>query len=55
MLNQLGKYQVKYMNVYVEPLINVLLKLWARITMYDISRSIGHKFLVPWNTCMDNS
>ena len=38
MFNQIGKYQVKYMNVYIEHLINELLKLWAGITMYDASR-----------------
>ena len=44
MLNdQLGKYQVKYMNVYIEPLIDDLLNLWDDITMYDISRPIGQK------------
>ena len=44
MLNdQLGKYQVKDMNVYIEPLFDELLKLWACITMYDIYRPIGHK------------
>ena len=31
------------MNVYIEPLINELLNLWAGITMYDISRPIGQK------------
>jgi hypothetical protein len=41
MLNQLGKYQFKDMNVYIEPLIDELLELWKGITMYDISRSIG--------------
>ena len=44
MLNdQLGKYQVKDMNVYIETPIDDLLKLWVGITMYDISRPIGHK------------
>ena len=44
MLNdQLGKYQVKDMNVYIEPIINALLKLSVGITMYDISRPIGQK------------
>ena len=44
MLNKiLGKYQVKDMNVYIETLINELLKLWASITMYEISRPIGEK------------
>jgi len=44
MLNQLGKYQVKKMNVYIEPLIDEHLKLWAGITMYDIlSKPIGKK------------
>jgi hypothetical protein len=37
----LGKYQVKYMNVYIDPLINELLDLWKGITMYDISRPVG--------------
>ena len=43
MLNKLGEYQVKYMNVYIEPQINELLNLWAVITMYDISRELGKK------------
>ena len=42
-IDQLVKYQVKDKNVYIEPLINQLLNLWARITMYDISRPIGKK------------
>ena len=37
MFNQLGKYWVKDMNVYIEPLINKLMDLWKGITMYDIS------------------
>ena len=41
--DQLGKYQVKYMNVYIEPLIVELLKLWIGITMYNISRPINQK------------
>ena len=40
---QLGKYQVKYMNVYIVPLINELLVLWNGLTMHDISRPIGQK------------
>jgi hypothetical protein len=40
---QLGKYQVKYMNVYIKPLINELLKLWEGITMYAICKPIGKK------------
>ena len=36
--NQLGTYQVKYMNVYIEMLIDELLKLTNDITMYDVSR-----------------
>jgi hypothetical protein len=27
--NQLGKYQVKDMNVYIEPLVDELLNLWV--------------------------
>ena len=42
-IDQLGKYQVKDMNVYIEPLIDDLLKLWAGITMYNIFRLIGKK------------
>ena len=41
MFNQLGKYQVKDLNVYIEPLIEELLELWKDITMYDISRPTG--------------
>ena len=37
---QLGKYQVKYMNVYIEPLIDELLKLWADNIMYEVCRPI---------------
>ena len=40
---QLGKYQVKGMNVYIMPLINDLLVLWNGFTMYDISRPIRQK------------
>ena len=42
-LNQSGKYQVKYMNVYIEPLIYDLLNLWNGINMYDVSRPIRQK------------
>ena len=41
--NQLGKFQVKDMNVYIEPLIDELLKLWNGITMYDVSRPIRQR------------
>ena len=41
--NQSGKYQVKDMNVYIEPLIDKLLKLWNGITMYDVSIPIQLK------------
>ena len=37
----LGKYIVKDMNVYIEPLLDELLKLWVGITMYETSRPIG--------------
>ena len=43
MFIRLGKYQVKDMNVYIETLIDELLKLWNGITMYDISRLIRHR------------
>ena len=42
-LKQLGKYQVKDMNVYIEPLIDELLKLWVDITMYGIYKPIKEK------------
>ena len=29
------------MNVYIEPLVDEMLKLWDDITMYDTSRPIG--------------
>ena len=38
--NQSGKFQVKDMNVYIEPLIDELLKLWNGIIMYEVSRPI---------------
>ena len=38
--NQSGKYQVKDMNVNIEPLIDELLKLWNDIIMYDAYRPI---------------
>ena len=41
--NQPGKFQVKDMNVYIEPLIDELLKLWNGITMYDVSRPIRQR------------
>ena len=37
---QLGKYQVKDMNVYIEPLIDDLIQLWNDVTMYDICKPI---------------
>jgi hypothetical protein len=40
---QLGKYQVKDMNVYIEPLIDELLNLWVGITMYDVCKPIRQK------------
>ena len=40
---QLGKYQVKDMNVYIVPLIDELLKLWTDITMYDVCKPIRQK------------
>ena len=40
---QSGKYQAKYMNAYIDPLINEPLKLWANITMYDIHKPIKYK------------
>jgi hypothetical protein len=42
---QLGKYQVKDTNVYIEPLVKELLKLRVDITMYNISKPIGQKKL----------
>ena len=38
--NQLGKFQVKDMNVYIKILIDELLKLWKDTSMYDVSRPI---------------
>lgn len=40
MFNQLGKYQVKDMNVYVKPLIDELVDLWNDVTIYDIHRLV---------------
>ena len=41
--NQSGKFQVKDMNVYIEPLVDELLKLWNGITMYDVSIPIRQR------------
>ena len=41
--NQSGEFQVKDMNVYIEPLIDELLKLWNGITMYGVSRPIQQR------------
>ena len=40
---QLGKYQVKDINGYIEPLIDKLMVLWNGVTMYDICRPIGQR------------
>ena len=53
--NQSGKYRVKDMNVYIEPIIDELLKLWNGITMYDVSRPIQQRqfqfhAMVVWTT-----
>ena len=40
---QVGKYQVKDMNVYIEPLIDELVELSNGVTMYDMSRPIGQR------------
>ena len=39
----LGKYIVKDMNVYIEPLVDELVKLWNGVTMYDVSRPVGQR------------
>ena len=39
----LGKYQVKDMNLYIESLIDKLLMLWNGITMYDVSIPIRQR------------
>ena len=44
LIQLLGKYQVKDMNMYIEPLIDELLKLWNGVTIYDIFRpQSGHE------------
>lgn len=50
MFNQLGKYQVKDMNVYIESLINELVDLWNVVTMCDISTQKGNEFnaMIVW-------
>jgi hypothetical protein len=49
-------YQVKDMNVYIEPLIDELLKSWEGITMYDICKTNwAEEISMSWNTFMDNS
>ena len=51
---QLGKYQSKDWNAYIEPLIKKMVDLWNGVTMHDISRQIGQKNSIPCNACMDN-
>ena len=51
--NQSSKFQVKYMNVYIKPLIDELLKLWNGIIMYGVSipirqREFQFRALVVW-------
>ena len=57
--NQSGKFQVKYMTIYIEPLIDEILKLWNGITMYDVSRPIQQRKFqfhdAPGLSCMDNT
>ena len=43
MFIQPGKYQVKDVNLYIDPLIDELLELWSGVTMYNISRPIGER------------
>ena len=40
---RLGKYQVKEMNVYIEPLFDELINIWHGLTMYDITKPIKQK------------
>ena len=40
---ELGKFQVKDMNIYIEPLIDELLNLWNGIIMYDVSTPIRQR------------
>ena len=46
--NQSGKFQVKDMNVYIEPLIDELLKLWNDITMHDDLDQFQFHAMVVW-------
>jgi len=39
----IGKYQVKDMEVYIEPITDKILKLWVGPTMYDISKPTRQK------------
>ena len=41
--NQSGNFQVKDMNVYIEPLIDKLFKLWNDISIYDVPRPIRQR------------
>ena len=52
--NQSGKFQFKYMNVYIKPLIEKLLNLWNEITMYDVSTPIQPREF-QFHGCMDNT
>ena len=52
---QLGKYQVKDINVYIEPLIDEFMVLWNGVTMYDIcipikQRQFQFHAMLVWTT-----
>ena len=51
--NQSCMFQVKDMNVYIEPLIDKILKLQNVISMYDVSTT--KEISIPCNGCMDNT
>jgi len=39
----ISRHQVKDMDVFIEHLVDEILKLWVDITMYNISKPIGQK------------
>jgi hypothetical protein len=45
-----GRRQVNNMDVYLQPLVYELKKLWEGIYVYDVSRPIDiEEFYVVWN------
>ena len=54
-----NRRQVKNMDVYIQPLVYELKKLWDGINVYDVSRPIlverTEEFYIVWHMCLHNT